>query len=99
MIPNTDARFYYCSICGNDSGDPKFSKQVVGSNKLAKIISGMCKVAGIPSRKTGHSGKETCATTLYQQNFSDQIIKEHKYKRTETDQKMNVSMALLLKKA
>ena len=44
---------------------------------------------------------------LYQQNFSDQIIEErtghrsiealHKYKRTGTDQKMNVSMALLPK--
>ena len=67
----------------------------------------MCKVAGIPSKKTGHSGKVTYATTLYQQNFSDQLIKErtghrsiealHKYKRTGLDQQVKVSMALLPK--
>ena len=67
----------------------------------------MCKAAGIPGRKTGHSGKVTCATALYQQNFNDQLIKErtgqrsiealHKYKRTGSDQQMKVSMALLPK--
>ena len=51
---------------------------------------------GIDGRKTGHSGKVTCATTLYRQNFGDQLIKErtghrslealHKYKRTGSDQ-------------
>ncbi len=65
----------------------------------------MCKEAGIEGRKTGHSGKVTCATTLYRQDFSDQLIKErtghhslealHKYKRTGPDQQYKVSMALL----
>ena len=32
MIPTTDAHFYY------RSGVPKFSKQAVGCNKLAKLI-------------------------------------------------------------
>ena len=46
-----------------------------------------------------------CATTLYRQDFSDQLIKErtghrsleaiHKYKRTGPDQQYKVSMALL----
>ena len=63
----------------------------------------MCKAAGIEGRKTGHSGKVTCATALYQQSFSDQLIKErtghrsiealHKYKRTGIDQQ-KVSNAL-----
>ena len=107
MIPTTDAHFYYRPICDNGSGVPKFSKQAVGRNKLAKLIPDMCKAAGIPGRKTGHSGKVTCATTLYQQNFNDQLIKErtghrsiealHKYKRTGSDQQMKVSMALLPK--
>ncbi len=54
---------------------------------------------GIEGRKTGHSGEVTCATTLYRQGFSDQLIKErtghcslealHKYKRTGPDQKYN----------
>ena len=83
------------------------SLQAVGRNKLAKLIPDMCKAAAIPGRKTGHSGKVTCATTLYQQNFNDQLIKErtghrsiealHKYKQTGSDQKMKVSMALLPK--
>ena len=65
----------------------------------------MCKQAGIDGHKTGHSGKVTCATTLYRQNFGDQLIKErtghrslevlHKYKHTGSDQQYEVSMALL----
>ena len=65
----------------------------------------MYKAAGIQGRKTGHSGKVTCATVLHQLNFSDQLIKErtghrsleslHKYKRTGFDQQHKVSMALL----
>ena len=43
---------------------------------LAGLIPEMCKAAGIQGHKTGHSGKVTCAATLYQQNFSDQLIKE-----------------------
>jgi len=47
----------------------------------------------------------TCATTLHQLNFSDQLIKEctghrslealYKFKRTGSDQQHKVSMALL----
>ena len=69
------------------------------------IIPGMCKEAGIEGYKTGHSGKVTCATTLYHQHFSDQEIKERtgyrslealrKYKCTGSDQQHDVSMALL----
>ena len=62
---------------------------IVGRNKLAQIIPEMCKAAGIQGKKTGHSGKVTCATVPH---FSDQLIKErtghrsveslHKYKHT-----------------
>ncbi len=64
----------------------------------------MCKAAGIEGHKTGHSGKVTCATVLYQSDFGDQLIQErtghrslealHKYKRTNSDQQYKVSMAL-----
>ncbi len=76
----------------------------VGRNTLAQIIPNMCKAAGISSRKTGHAGKVTCATVLYHQNFSDQLIKEctghrsleglHRYKRMGSDQQHEVSMTL-----
>ena len=72
-----------------------------------KLSQEMCKLAGIEGWKTGHSGKVTCATTLYHQNFSDQLIKErtghrslealHKYKRTGADQQYKGAMALLPK--
>ncbi len=84
---------------------PKFARQAVGRNRLSKIVPKMCKPAGVDKRKTGHSGKVTCATSLYQQNFDDQLIKErtshrslealHKYERTGSDQQHQVSMALL----
>ena len=84
---------------------PKCARQAVCRNRFSKIIPEMCKAAGIDGRKTGHSGKITCAASLYQQNFDDQLIKErtgnrslealHKYKRTGSDQQHQVSMALL----
>ena len=97
---------FYCRPLPDDgSGIPRYGKQRVGRNKLALTIPDMCKEAGIEGYKTGHSGKVTCATTLYHQHFSDQEIKErtghrslealHKYKRTGSDQQHNVSMALL----
>ena len=98
-------QFYFHPLPDDGSGVPRFGNQPVGRNKLAKIIPDMCKAAGIQGRKTGHSGKVTCATVLHQLNFSDQLIKErtghrsleslHKYKRTGFDQQHKVSMALL----
>ena len=100
-----DKQFYFRPLPDDGSGVPKFGKQPVGRNRLAQIIPEMCKAAGVQSRKTGHSGKVTCGTVLYQKNFSDQLIKErtghrslealHKYKRTGSDQQHQVSMALL----
>ena len=82
----------------------KFVKQPVGRNKIGKLIPDMCKAAGIEGYKTGHSGKVTCATTLYREGFSDQLIKErtghrslealHQYKRTGSQQQEDLSMAL-----
>lgn len=105
VIPFRD-RFFYFRPLPNDGTDvPGFGKQPVGRNVLGRIIPDMCKAAGIEGRKTGHSGKVTCATSLYHQNFEDQLIKEHtghnslealhKYKRTRSDQQFQVSMALL----
>ena len=106
-IPSRDDFFYYRPLADNGSGVPRFGKQPIGRIKLSRIIPDMCKAAGISGRKTGHSGKVTCATTLYQKGFSDQLIKErtghrsldalHKYKRTSSEQQFDVSMALLNK--
>ena len=103
-----DVDYFYCRPLpddGSGSGIPCYGKQPVGRNKLSQIIPQMCKEARIEGRKTGHFGKVTCATALYRQDFSDQLIKErtghrslealHKYKRTGPDQQYKVSMALL----
>ena len=105
VIPTREKQFYFRPLADDGSGISKFGKQPVGRNKLSQIIPIICKAAGIQGRKTGHSGKVTCATVLHQKQFSDQLIKErtghrslealHKYKRTGSDQQHEMSMALL----
>ena len=96
-IPDHTGKVYFRTLTDNVKS--------VGWNRLASIIPDMCKAVGIEGRKTGHSGKVTCATSLYRQNFGDQQIQEltghrsvaalHIYKRTGPDQQHEVSMALL----
>lgn len=105
FISDRTGNFYFRPLADGGSGVPKFARQPVGRNCFAKIIPDMCKSVSIGGRKTGHYGKVTSATTLYHQNFEDQLIKErtghcsikalHKYKRTASDQQHEVSMALL----
>ena len=77
-IPSQDGFFYFRPLPNDGSEVPRFSKQLVGRNTLSQLIPKMCKNAGIQGRKTGHSGKVTCATVLYQNDFSDQLIKERR---------------------
>ena len=107
-IPARDSYFYFRPLPNDYSGLLRFGKQAVGKSMLGRLIPEMCKAAGIQGHKTDHSGKVTCATTLYQQNFSDQLIKErtghrslealHKYKRTGSDQQYEVCMAPVAEK-
>jgi len=99
LISSRDSHFYF-----RPSKGLKFARQPVGRNKIAKLIPDMCKAARTEGYKTGHSGKVTCATTLYREGFSDQLIKErtghrslealHQYKRTGLQQQQDLSMAL-----
>ena len=57
-IPSCDDHFYYRPLPDNGSGVPRFGNQVVGCNKLSKIIPDMCKAAGITGHKTGHAFRE-----------------------------------------
>lgn len=104
LLPSRERHFYFRALPNDAAGTPKFANSPVGRNKLAKIIPDMCKAAGIEGYKTGHSGKVTCATTLYRKGFTDQLIKErtghrslealHQYKRTGSIQEQKVSLAL-----
>ena len=102
LIPKT-GHFYYKPLA-NKGELLRFTQQLIGIQTLAKLIPRMCEAAGVSGRKTGHSGKVTCATTLYRKNFPDQQIKErtghrsiealYKYKRTSSIQHQEVSDAL-----
>jgi len=62
LIPSREGCFYmYFRPLPNDAAC------TVKFNTLAKLVPNICKAAGIEGYKTGHSGKVTCATTLYRQ--------------------------------
>ena len=63
---------FYRKPVGDDP--PKFSKQVVGKNKLGSLVKEMCSRAGFTGRYTNHSGKVTCATELFAHNVDEQLI-------------------------
>ncbi len=81
----------------------KFSKQVIGKNKLGGLVKEMCTRAGFSGNYTNHSGKVTCATELFNSNVDEQLIMRqtgHRsnavraYKRPGADHDMLVSSIL-----
>lgn len=63
----------------------------------------MCTEAGLSGNFSNHSGKRTCATSLYNSGVDEQLIMERtghrsdavrKYKRTSTSQQNEVSKLL-----
>jgi hypothetical protein len=87
-----------------DKGGIKFGEQAVGVNKLSSIMKTMCSKAGIEGYYTNHSGKRTCATTLYQAGVPEQEIMNRtghrsvesvrKYKRASNDMLKDISNML-----
>ena len=55
---------------------PKLSKQVVGKNKLGRLVKEMCEHAGFSGRYTNHSRKVTCATELFPLNVDEQLMRQ-----------------------
>ncbi len=70
FIPMT-GDFYRKPIGDNP---PKYSKQVLGKNKLGTLVKEMCTRAGFTGNYTNHSGKVTCATQLFASNIDEQLI-------------------------
>lgn len=96
----TEGAFYRKPI-GNDP--PKFSKQVLGKNRLSKLIKEMCDKAGFSGNYTNHSGKVTCTTELFAKNVDEQLIMHqmghrsnavHLYKRPTAEHEQMVSAIL-----
>lgn len=101
-------RFYRKALVNGPDGNIRFGIQVVGIGKhtLSKIIPKMMEMAGIDISHrniTGHSGKVTCATRLYQKGFDEQAIKSrtgHRsnavqfYKRSSIEMEQEISNCL-----
>ena len=58
--------------------------QVIGKNTLGTIVKRFCKEAGFEGQYTNHSGKVTCATTLFKENIDEQFIKRQTGHRSDT---------------
>lgn len=75
FIP-ANGRFYRRPLI-RANGAIAFSEQPIGINKLATYIPSMFQKAGISTEGrtiTGHSGKVTCCTRLYEAGFNEQEI-------------------------
>jgi hypothetical protein len=72
--------FYRWPITGTKI---KFSKQVVGINRLGSYIKDMMYEAGFKGNYTGHSGNVTTATTLYHKGVDEQLILERTCYRSD----------------
>ncbi|CAG2250785.1 unnamed protein product [Mytilus edulis] len=87
-----------------DKGSIKFGEQSVGVNQSSNIMKTMCAEAGIDGYFTNHSGKRTCATTLYQAGVPEQEIMNRtghrsvesvrKYKRASSEMLKDISIIL-----
>ena len=71
----------YLDLVGNDGpfykrslGGPGDKLQAVGVNKLSTIIKTMAEKAGMKGKYTNNSGKQSCATTLFQNGVDEQLI-------------------------
>ena len=90
------------------SSGPAFSSQNVGVHTLQKYLRNMCLAAKIDISDrniTGHSGKVTLCTRLYNKAFEEQVVKMksghqsdvvRKYKRPGLELRESVSNAALL---
>ena len=89
-------RFYRKPLPSKELGNVRFGKLPVGINTLGKYMKSMFAKAGISTEGrniTNHSGKVTCATSLFSKGFDGQLIMARtghrslavrNYKRTTT---------------
>lgn len=106
--PDRPHNAFYLSPLKQPTHDRWFSCVPVGRNKLASVVSTMCKLAGIGGYKTNHSLRATAATWLYSSGVDEQLVMERtghrstegvrSYKRTSSEQQEAVSDILSLRK-
>ena len=67
----TTNHFYHRPFPGTEV---RFSQQPVCVNKLATLNKSMYTKAGLKENFSNHSGKRTCATSLFHEGFDEQMI-------------------------
>lgn len=81
--------------------EPRYGVTPVGIHGISKLLPNAAKKANISAKYvTGHSGKVTCATSLYRKGVDEQLIRERtghrsnairEYKRTSSEQQKMIS--------
>lgn len=103
LCPSPRPAKFYLQALKKPTDDQWFGNAVVGIHTLEKMVSQMCKEAGIEGYKTNHSLRATAATRLYEAGLDEQLITEvtghrslsvRSYKRTTTAQKRHISSVL-----
>ena len=67
----TTGHFYHHPLPG---AEVCFFQQPVGVNKLATLNKSMCTKADLQGNFSNHSGKRTCATSLFHEGFDEQMF-------------------------
>ncbi|XP_045167184.2 uncharacterized protein KIAA1958 homolog [Mercenaria mercenaria] len=75
---------FYRRPLNKSEGHLRYGEQVVGINKLKTFMKDICSSAGLEGRYTNHSGKKTCATTLYQGGIPEEEIMKRTGHRSTT---------------
>ncbi|XP_067659894.1 uncharacterized protein [Haliotis asinina] len=68
-----DGPFYRQPLAAKN-GKLRYSQQKVGIHTLRKVFKTMCEEAGLHGRFTGHLGKVTLTTTLFNAKVDEQLI-------------------------
>lgn len=94
---------FYRRPLENITNQPRFGITPVGVNKIRQFLPQTAAIAELKGHFTAHSGKVTCATTLFHQNIDEQLIKDRtghrsdavrSYKRVSENQEKKVSAVL-----
>ena len=102
-----EKNLFYCRPVSNlpqKPDDPWFLAIAVGKNVLGKMVREICDEAGVNGKKTNHSLRVSCATSLYTAGVPEKVIQSRtghssleslkKYERITSDQEEAVAKIL-----
>ena len=75
-VPPSSLGFFYLQPRAADPKAPWYHPNPMGRNNLNSLLSQLCQEAGIAGKKTNHSLRATGATTLFNAQVPEKMIKE-----------------------